>query len=159
MWLWASSLLQKIDWGILLGVVIGAVVTYAIMADIQASRIADLDAAHAKAIKDQETALNDQCAKNKQLTTEVSNDYQSQLTDLRRQLAAVKRVQPNRCIVPTPAKPTGGRDAAAANQELPHTDGVYTDDLFDFAADAEQVGRQLDACQSFITKTWQARGQ
>lgn len=103
-----------------------------------------------------QTTLQNQCQKDKQITEEASREYQNQLTDLRGQLATVKRVQPNRCIS-TPTRPASGRDGAATNAQLPHPDGVFTDDLFDFAADAEQVGRQLDACQSFIKKAWESR--
>lgn len=111
---------------------------------------------HAQDLSDLRTVMTAQCEKDKQITNEVSNAYQTQLTDLRQQLATVKRVQPNRCV-PTIAGSASGRDATAPNTQLPQPDGVYSDTLYDFAADAEQVGRQLDACQNFIHQVWEER--
>lgn len=116
------------------------------------------DARHAKALETQKETLNGECQKDKHLTEETSRAYQNQLSDLRSQLATVKRVQPNRCV-PTITRAASGRDDATANPQLPYPHGVFTDDLYDFAADAEQIGRQLDACQGFIQKTWESRGQ
>lgn len=110
------------------------------------------------ALAAQKETLTNECRKDKQITLETSHGLQTQLADLRVQLAAVKRMQPNRCI-PTVARSASGHDDATANPQLPVPHGVFTDDLYDFAADAEQVGRQLDACQGFITRTWEAKGQ
>lgn len=121
-------------------------------------RVRSLESSHKAAMSSLQEDLVQQCNKDKQITTEVSYELQTQLTDARRQLDAAKRVQRNRCI-PTPARPAAGHDATSANQEFHQPDGLYADVLLDFAYDAEVVGRQLDSCQSFITKTWEAKGQ
>lgn len=117
-----------------------------------------LKARQATALAEQAQILNDQCSLDKLITTETSHELQTQLTDARNQLAAAKRVQQNRCVS-TPARPAARHDAAPANPQLHNPDGIYADSLLDFAYDAEVVGRQLDSCQSFITKTWKAKGQ
>lgn len=116
-----------------------------------------LEARHAKAMAEQAQSLNAECAKDKQLTSEVSRELQNQLADARTQLNAAKRVQQNRCV-PTPARPAAGHDAAPGDKELHQSNGIYADSLLDFAYDAEVVGRQLDSCQSFIVKTWASKG-
>lgn len=105
------------------------------------------------ALEAQRQSLVAQCEKDKQITKEVSDELQTQLDDARAQLARAKRVQQNRCV-PVLADPAKRDDATANDAQLHHTDGVYSDALLDFAYDAEVVGRQLDACQSFVTKVW-----
>lgn len=102
-------------------------------------------------LKAQAFAISTQCEQSKQITEEASRDYQNKLATLNDELDRVKRLHANRCI-PTVAKPTIGYNAAAGNEQLFGADGVFTDDLYDFARDAEQVGRQLDSCQLFINK-------
>ena len=103
-------------------------------------------------------SLKADCQKDKQITTEVSHDYQTQIAGLHDQLAAAKRLRPSACIAVRPAQPAAGRDAAPVDGELsnPYA-GVNSDDLLDFAFDAEEVGRRLDACQSFIRKVYDAK--
>lgn len=99
-----------------------------------------------------------QCLKEKQLTTEVSNELQTQLTDLRSQLAAAKRVRPQSCV-PVVTRPAGGHDGQAGDAQLPDPHGITSDALLDFAYDAEVVGRQLDSCQEFVSKVWKLNHQ
>lgn len=114
---------------------------------------------HQSDLTKQAEALNEQCNKDKQLTMEVSNETQSRLADLQRQLAAVKRVQPNRCV-PIASHPTGGNDADQADTKLRQQNGVYSDTLYDFAGEAEQdSGIPLDNLQQFVCKLYASRGQ
>ena len=140
----------------LLAVIVTALVVGLLAYFLHTWSVARIEASNADALEDQKEALNGQCQKDKQITEETSHAYQTQLTALRDQLAAVKRLQPNRCI-PTVAKPAFGYDAAPPHPGFPRADGVFTDDLYDFAADAEQVGLQLDACQGFVKKVWSSR--
>ena len=117
-----------------------------------------IQAKHALELKSQETALNKQCDDDKALTMEISNGLQQKNRNLATQLDRLKRVQPERCVVPAPSKPPGGHDAAPGDTELSGQHGVTAGALYDFAADAEQTGLKLDACQSFILKTWESRG-
>jgi len=115
--------------------------------------VAQLELDHKNALAAQKQSLTEQCEKDKAITKEVSDELQTQLDDVRSQLARAKRMQPNRCV-PVLADPAKRDDATANDAQLHHTDGVYSDALLDFAYDAEVVGRQLDACQSFVTKVW-----
>jgi hypothetical protein len=117
-----------------------------------------IKARHASELKTQQEALNKQCDDDKALTMEISNGLQQKNRNLAAQLGRLKRLQPNRCVVPAPSKPPGGHDAAPGNTELSGQHGVTAGALYDFAADAEQTGLKLDACQSFILKTWKSRG-
>lgn len=99
---------------------------------------------------------NEQCQKDKQLTTEVSHGYQIKITALNSQLAAYK-LRPSKCIVPV-AVPTARHDAATACPVIPGAHGVPSDSLYDYAGDAEKTRLQLLSCQGFITATWAANG-
>jgi len=116
-------------------------------------RIERIRAGHQEDLQVQAAELTAKCEAGKKITMEVSREYQSKIADLSRQLAGAKRLRPNRCV-PTITHPAPGDNGAPADGELPIPDGVFTDDLLDFAADAEQVGRQLDSCQEFISKVW-----
>lgn len=115
-----------------------------------------IEAKNVAAMAAQKDALQKQCIQEKQITTEVSNDYQNQLADLGRQLAAVKRLRPSACV--PVAGPAAGRDAANG---AGHAEGnaVHSDTIFDYAGQAEKYRRQLNACQDFIRRTWKAKGQ
>lgn len=118
------------------------------------------EARQVAALNHQKDTLVGECQKDKQTTEETSHELQNQLSDVLGQLDRAKRLRTNR-IVPVAAGGTGGHDGAAQNQELPDGDGaeITSDFLLDFAADAEQVGRQLDSCQGFIRRVWKERGQ
>lgn len=110
-----------------------------------------VDAAHARELTAQAGRIEKICQQAQSITAEVSNDYQTKLSALDKRLADLKRLQ--RCVpVNHPADAAGGRDAAPGHGQLPGPDGVYSDVLYDFAADAEKVRLQLIACQSFIRK-------
>ena len=79
---------------------------------------------------------------------EQANEYHTNLNSVQRELDRVKRVRPSRCICPAQAARACDAPASADNQ-LHQSHGVTTDSLYDFAADAERVRLQLDACQSW----------
>ena len=95
-----------------------------------------------------------QCLSDQRLTKEVSDEYQTEIDALNRQLRDLKRLRDNptcvpitqppcQCNVPTPErKPAGSH-------------GLRTEWLYDFAAEGEQYRLQLIACQDFIRKTWE----
>jgi hypothetical protein len=90
-----------------------------------------------------------QCAADKQVTTEVSRDYQKNLAALRSRLAA-HRVQPDRCIAV--ARTPTGHDAASGAGVATGSNGVSSGALIEYAGDAEQYRLQLIACQQFVLK-------
>lgn len=146
------------NWKWIASATAAAVITSTLAWQLHSWDVRRIEAKQVEALAAQAVTLNAECSKDKQITTETSHELQTQLADARGQLAAAKRVQQNRCV-PTLARATAGHDAAPGNPELHQPDGLYADSLLDFAYDAEVVGRQLDSCQSFITKTWKAKGQ
>lgn len=140
------------NWKLALG---GAAVGMAIGAGSSALLTHKLDAAYygheqQVALDDQQKDLNAKCEKAKQITSEVSNDYQAKNTLLVKRLAALS-VRPRQCV-PIMASSAGGHDGSTPDARLSQPHGVYSDALIQFAGDAEQVGLQLDACQSFVRK-------
>lgn len=117
-----------------------------------------LEAKHQRNLVSNAAAIQAECTADKRLTAEVSNDYQTRIAALNNELAAVKRLRPSKCVVPTPI-PAPGRNEATSRTKPAEEDGVTSDALYDFAGEAEQYRLQLIACQAFITKTWEARGQ
>lgn len=109
------------------------------------------------ALAGQEAALLKQCDDDKKITSGVSNEYESKITDLNSQLASLKRVHPSRCVPITGQAVR--RDAAAAAGQPVGSYGVDSDALLTFAAEAEKYRLQLVGCQSFINKTWAEHGQ
>lgn len=111
---------------------------------------------HAMDMNAQQTALQEQCRKDKAITTETSHDYQQTLSNLTDQLAALKRLQPSRCVMPAASAAPRCHDAAGGGKSA-EQNGVDTDTLYDFAGEAERYRLQLIACQSFIARTWRAK--
>lgn len=91
-----------------------------------------------------------QCDNAQKITEEASRVYQGQLLNLRSDYDALMRVRPKACVPVHPSNPASGHNGATDNPKLPYADGLSTDQLYQFGNDCEQVGRQLDSCQSFI---------
>lgn len=102
-----------------------------------------------KAERDQLQVAYDAAISNQNKNFEVSNDYQTRLTDVNRKLAAALRVRDNAKCVPalTPGRP----DAGTAGRELSGRDGISSDYLRDFAARCEKTRLQLLGLQSWAT--------
>lgn len=104
-----------------------------------------------------EAKLRGECIDNQKITEGVSNEYQTEIANLNRRVAALKRMRAANCNVQL-ADAAGGGNAETGSLVYRH-DGIPVDSLIDYAASAEEVGLRLDACQAFIQKTWAARGQ
>jgi len=112
-----------------------------------------LKAKHELAVKAAVAAANAICEADKQLTTEVSNDYQNQVSNLNTQLARLKRLYNSAKCVPVTRAPSG-RDATASQGKPAGQSGLSAEWIVDLAGDGEKYRQQLIACQDFITKTW-----
>lgn len=112
---------------------------------------------HQKELASYAEQLRAECARDKQITENVSREYQNTIANLSSRVAALKRVQPKTCVPVSTPEPSTGRDSAPGNAGLPKPYGVTTDALYDFAADAERVGLKFDACRNFIAEVWQAK--
>ena len=119
-------------------------------------RILRANLAAVKLERDTAQATLAACQSDQKLTEGVSNDYQTRIRSLNRQLADLKRVRDNPRCTPV-ADPASGRDAGTGAGKPAGQDGIRADWLLDFAAEAEQYRLQLIACQSFIHKTWESR--
>lgn len=137
-------------WKFGVGFAVGALIMFGAME----VRVWYLNASHAAEIANQRQKIIAQCEADKQLTNEVSNEYQSQIASLSRRVADLKRVRQYACVPVTDT--AGGRDAAP---RAGHAGGnaVDTGTLYDYAGRAEQYRLQLIACQTFITRTWEAK--
>jgi hypothetical protein len=107
---------------------------------------------HEAELKGQQIALVKQCESQKQITEDVSHDYQTKLSTLNRRIANLKRLygQTARCV--PVAKPTTGHDATANGRKHVRENGILAERLIEYAGEAEQYRLQLKACQSFINK-------
>lgn len=137
-------------WKFCVGALAGAIIMYG----VSEARLWFINAAHAREIENTRRSVLEQCEEDKKLTQEISNEYQKQIYDLGRRLTELRRLQPALCIPIAGA--TGGRDAAAGAGPV-DGNGIFAGTLYDFAGTAEQYRRQLIACQSFITRTWEAK--
>lgn len=105
------------------------------------------------ALKEQKTALVDQCVKDKKLTTEASNDYETKITALNKHIADIKRVRPSKCL-PIVARNTNGTISSAGGTGNGGENGVDSDALYDYAALAEKYRLQLIGLQNFVKIVW-----
>lgn len=119
-------------------------------------RVLRADLAAVKLERDTAQATLATCQSDQKLTEGVSNDFQTKIRSLNRQLADLKRVRDNPQCTPV-ASPASGRDADAGAGQPTGPHGIRADWLLDFAAEAEQYRLQLISCQDFIRKTWESR--
>lgn len=139
------------NWKWIASVVAAATLTGYLAWNLHSWDVERINTKHEKALVAQAKALDDKCTADKQITTEVTNEQLRQIAGLNDQLAALKRVRPNRCVAVVPGSARDGH-AAAQDEKLPHAHGLFTDDLYQFAYDAEEVGIQLDSCQDYIRR-------
>lgn len=102
------------------------------------------------------------CRKDKQLTTEASNAFQSNIADLNRQLNTLKRVRqqtPGSAACVPVAGTSGRSDGTAIGAKYAQPNGVDANALYDFAGECEQYRLQTIGLQRFVSATWQAKGQ
>lgn len=119
-------------------------------------RVLLADLAAVKLERDTAQATSKACQDDQKLTEGISNDYQTKIRSLNRQLAGLKRVRDNPNCAPV-ADTASGRDAKAGAGQPSGQNGIRAEWLLDYAAEAEQYRLQLIACQDFITKTWESR--
>ncbi|TXH13848.1 MAG: hypothetical protein E6R03_10620 [Hyphomicrobiaceae bacterium] len=121
--------------------------------------VSSIEKRNAKEIEDVKVSLTAQCEQDKQLTSEVSDEYQSQISNLNDQLAKLKRLrrQAPDCVPVASQADSGHADTERA--ELTGKNGLRSEWLLDYAAEAEQYRLQLKSCQDFINKVWDMNGQ
>lgn len=116
---------------------------------LHGARVDALNATHARQIEQAKAEAVKGWEEAQKQTFEVSDEYQRQLTDLRRRLDA-RRVQPSVCVPVAPADP-GRRDAATGTEPV-RPNGVDAASLLGFAAEAEEYRLRLIACQKLLAE-------
>lgn len=100
------------------------------------------------AVLDKEMEMRLACIRANEISNEVSNDYQKNLSDLNNRMLDYDGVR--ECV---PVSDTaGGRDDSPQGQGHAGADGVNPTTLYRFARDAEQYRIQLTACQDFVRR-------
>jgi len=111
-------------------------------------------ASHERDIVKAQQEIIKQCEEDKQLTQEVSSEFQTQISNLNRRLADLKRVRKPACI---PVTSSTSRCDATSRDGYVKRNGIDTRTLFDYAGLAEKYRLQLISCQSFVNKTWKEK--
>ena len=138
---------------------IGAVVTALVAFALHKVDIVALQEKQKADLKELAQTLDDKCKADKQITTEVSHAFESQIVDLHRQLDDAKRLRGSQCIIVQPPGDSPEHRPAPQPGQSVKQDGVHAAALLDFAGEAEKYRLQLIGCQSFVQKTWAANGQ
>lgn len=96
----------------------------------------------------------EQCSTDKSLTERVSNDYQNNISNLRRQLDRLRRES---YCVPTELTSPPSVPSGSGNQ-LPRGNGLRSGWLYDFAGRAEQDRLTAQGCITFMDELYKSRG-
>lgn len=135
----------------------GALATALIAYGLHSFDVNRIEANHAKALKAQAVALNDQCEKQKAITEKVSNDYQNKISDLNRRIADARRLHGHNACIAIKSNTSGRHDATASGGVASGQGaGGYSIDInqyIDFASEGEKYRIQLLACQDFVRLT------
>jgi len=93
----------------------------------------------------QKVADAKECDKDKQITRKANDELQKDRDSIAQRAADYKRLHPMRCVIPTssPELLSGGRGYANKN-------GISSDWLREYAAEAELYRRQLITCIEFL---------
>lgn len=103
---------------------------------------------------EEERAEVAQCQSDKQLTERISNDYQNNIVNLRRQLDRLRRE--SHCVPIEPSSPSGV--PANSGSQLPRGNGLSSGWLYDFAGRAEQDRLTAKGCTEFMDQLYKSRG-
>jgi hypothetical protein len=110
------------------------------------------------AVDDTTTQLQAQCIADKRITSEASNEYQTDLSVARAELAKLKRVRGKTCVVTSATcAPLGSHASSGVGTHERY--GVDSDTLRDFAFQCEAMRIQLHSLQEFNKIVWHSRGQ
>lgn len=134
---------------------IGAVGAFALSFLLHTIDVSFIEASWRHKLDDQKIALEKQCNDDKAITKGTNDDLQKAYDSIAGKLAASKRMQPARCVIPASGKaepPAGGAEHAGQN-------GISTDWLRDYAAECETYRSQRIGLEKFIDDTWKAKGQ
>lgn len=140
-------------------VILGLLLGYLVCFGLYKVKMMWIEADHVKELSAQHAAMTKRCSDEKAVTEGVDNALQDQLSSVRSQLAALKRMRKQASCVNITAQPTSSSNAGTSEGKLPGPNGkgLERDWLLDFAAEAETTRQQLIGCQSFINQTWKLK--
>lgn len=108
----------------------------------------DIDRIEAKQrieLAEQQAALNKQCDDQKKLTNETNDALQKDRDTIAAKLAASKRLQPTRCVVPT----TGVANNTSGGGKHAGSYGVTSDALYEYSAECETYRSEVILLNNF----------
>lgn len=127
-----------------------ALIVIAVCFTLHSGRVMYIEQKHEIAMAGQAAQLKARCKAEKAITEEIDNDLQNKTDGLDAGFNELVRMQRKFFDVVTDT--AARNDATPQDARLPRQNGRLA--LLTFARDAEEVGLRLDACQSFIKKTW-----
>lgn len=137
---------------------LGAAAGFALCWLIHLVILAGVEKAHTQALADQKASLEKSCADDAAITKGKNDELQTNLDAVTRERDRLKRVQPARCVLATPA---GKTDMAGVQRQHAGENGVgiNSDWLRDYAAECEQIRVSYGTCTGFVDEVWKSRGQ
>lgn len=119
-----------------------------------------LEADQRAAIAAQIASDTHQCTMDKQLTANVENLYESQISDLNRRLVAARVSRPRKCVIPLPSALAAQRfnDAVTASPR-PVATGITSESLLEYEGSCKGLVIKLNGLQDFDRQVWHANGQ
>lgn len=138
-----------------------AIITFVITA-IVAFSLHELDINALKAVQSVQLAseaksLVAECQQDKQITREVSSEYEIEIANLNTQLSATNSLYDNQWVRVT--GPTRSNHGSTSGPGHATTYEIPAGKLIEYAGDSEKYRLQLKSCQEFIKKTWDEQKQ
>lgn len=140
-------MLALISWQIIPAIIL----TFLICLGLHTLDVDRIEAKSVQTVANQVTFDIKKCEAEKQITTNVSKDYETQINILNGQLDSLRR-QPSKCV---PVSQPAARCNATTKQPITaKPDGISSAWLYSYAGEAESYRLRLIACQSFISQVW-----
>lgn len=131
-----------------------SVIVIALLAFLHHYDVLAQQAATTRALAAQQSADVTACNTDKATTKETNDALQKDRDDIAGKLAAYKLHQPSSCVHVAGHTNLPGTGAGHAAEN-----GISTDWLRDYAAEAEGYRRELISCTGFIDQVWKANNQ
>lgn len=138
------------NWKLLISFLAGFAVAWLI--HMQTVHWAELK--HEKALAAQVKADREICESSKRITSNVEQNYESQIATLSADLQRLRNT-PTKCV--PVARTASKSDGATSTKKPGNADGGITDiRLYEFAGECEQDRLKVIGLQDFIKQTWEA---
>ena len=128
-----------------------AVITFLVCLGLHTLDVDRITAANVKAVADQVQFDIKKCEAEKEITTNVSNDYEKQIDTLNGQLNSLRHAAPRIVYVKQPA---GGHHAAAKQSINGSANAIDSVKFYDYAGTCETDRLKVIGLQKFINEVW-----